>query len=252
MAVSRHSQLSEDMAAWVKQFRPDIKLHIYNSKKYTAPQVGEYTVDVYGLGVRECNWTRAQKNLTLWTKAEIRKGVTILTCAEHGKRWHRPVRTKPFEEIVPKRRLSQASLLKNRYRRALITIPRQIQNLESKVAEFRLEEPIVREEANRLYNNAQNLHDAFEARWKISLKPYPYFQSITRYAIKLGATRYGQMREELWALRDLNQRHDDLERRVRELHRYIRSADEKIAKAKAKQAKLGHGQDPNKKRSWEK
>lgn len=253
-SYNRHNELLSAMTAWVKQFRPDIKLYDqsqgYNYAKSRGPD--SMQIDVYSNGVRHTDWQmRGKKDEVLWNKAEIRKGVVILTDTQ-GKRWSRPSARHNFVEMKPKRILTQASILKSRYRRALITIPRQIKKLEDAVAEQRLELPILDDEIQRLRNYLAQCTKAFEDAHSIRVKPYPYHQSITQFAIKYGKEKYEKTRDAFWEIRHISARIEDLEKRSRHIYRYVRSADYKIQQAKEKQAKLGHGRDPNKKLSWEK
>jgi hypothetical protein len=247
MADSRYTILDGAMKAWIAQFRKDIKLDHPTNRRPSSPV---HTVDVYGLGIRPGYYSNTNaKNETLWQKAEVRKGTVVLTDME-GKKWQQGANG--FTEIVPKRVLSQASKLKNRYRRGLITIPRQIAKMEAAIEEQRLEQPILTDEANRLYRQLSDSVELFEKYYGMSVKPYPYHQSIARFASKLGSEKFAIMSNDFWELRHIRVRYEDLTTRLRTIGRYIRSAEHKIEKAKERQKKLSHGQDPNKKLAWEK
>lgn len=243
------SNLLSVLEDWIAQKRPDIAAY------YTKTKGTGYKLDVYNLGVL-LNWNAAKqsnlKNQALLQKVCLKKDNSCIVTDLEGKRWQQFQRGKPFVELVPKRKLSQAAALKNRYRRGLITIPRQIKKMEESIAEQKLELPILVGEANRVYNSLIALMTRFETEHDIKVKAYPYHQSIIRFASKYGADKFTVMHEEFWQIRRMRVRLEDLNARQSHIGRYVRRADLNIAKAKDRQKKLTHGQDPNKALPWEK
>lgn len=241
---NRDKILEQEVPNWIAQQRPDITLD--NQKGYTF-SVYDLTLRLSWY-VRQNNKGKLQDVVKLFQKAQVLQGKPILTDMD-GKRWHKVPR-KGWEVMVPKRKLSQASILKNRYRRGLITIPKQIAKIEAQVEEYRIEGPIVETEQQRVRNAIDHLTKNFEATYR--LKPYPYHQSVTGFAGKVPSKTFFELRGQFLTIRNLCARLEDLDRRISKIHRELRYANSHIAERRKEMAKLGHGADPRKKLAWEK
>lgn len=248
---SRYDIFNKAMLDWVVQYLPNIKIDANSYRNRDSKEI-TWSIDYYAKGIRT-NWTSKhprQEQKQLFEKMEFRKGQVILTTMD-GKRYGRGERAKKFEELKPKRKISDVAKLKSRYRRGVITYPAAIAKMKAAIEEQTLELPILQHEVNLVEQFITAGHHRFKNFYGIRLKPYPYHQSIISHATKMGGAAFKVMQQEFWQIRAASARLEDLHRRTRQIDRQVRSANAKILKKQQEMKKLTHGQDPKVKKSWE-